>query len=380
MGTTRRGRWRKPRRGDDPTGTVETPDRRCYLPAMNPKDLTSKETERRRGFRPRPFEPAPWLRGGHLQTLGGKLLRPSEAPPVDRVRLDTPDGDFLDLDLGPDPGADRPVVLILHGLEGSSRRAYVRQASRSLLRRGMRPVGMNFRGCGGEPNRRARFYHSGETGDVRHVLDWLRERFPGRRVGSIGFSLGGNVLLKYLGEEASDGAAAVDAAVTVSVPFDLAAGAERLEEGPMGRLYTHYFLRMLREKLRQKASLVSAEIDVEEALEAATLRSFDDAATAPLHGFEDASDYYRRSSSARFLHRVRTPTLLLQSRDDPFLPPSALPLDAIESNPSLTSGLTRKGGHVGFVEGSPWAPRFWAEEQASRFLAHHLDPRPAGRR
>lgn len=360
--------------------TVEEPGRRRYLRAMNPLDLTPDEKEHARTFRLRPFEPAPWLGGAHLQTVGGKLLRPSSPPPVERFRLDTPDGDFLDLDVGPDPGPDRPVVLILHGLEGSSRRAYVLQAFRSLLQREILPVGMNFRGCSGEPNRRARFYHSGETSDLRLVLDWLVDRYPGRRLGALGFSLGGNVLLKHLGEQAPAGPTALDAAATVSVPFDLAAGASRLEEGPMGRVYTHYFLRMLRRKIREKASAVSKEIDVDEALEAPTLRSFDDAATAPLHGFEDAAEYYRRSSSRRFLDRVRTPTLLLQSRDDPFLPETALPLEVIESNPALVSGLTEKGGHVGFVEGSPWAPRFWAEEQASRFLAHHLIPGPGGRR
>lgn len=333
-----------------------------------PTDAVEPETR----FRLRPFRASPWLRGPHLQTLGGKLLRPSSPPPLERVRLETPDGDFLDLDLGPDPTSGAPVVLILHGLEGSSRRAYVVQACRTLLDRGIRPVGMNFRGCSGEPNRRARFYHSGETEDLRHVLAWLGERFPGRARGAMGFSLGGNVLLKYLGEEGAAEGAAVDAAVAVSVPFDLAAGADRLEEGPMGPVYSHYFLRMLRSKVRQKAPLLSDTVDVERALEARTLRRFDDAATAPLHGFRNAADYYRRSSSSGFLADIREPTLLLQSRDDPFLPESALPLDVMEDNPHLVHGVTDRGGHVGFVEGSIWAPCFWAESEAARFLAHHL--------
>ncbi|MFW6200394.1 MAG: YheT family hydrolase, partial [Gemmatimonadota bacterium] len=169
----------------------------------------SEHMDRAGSFRLRPFEPSTWLRGPHLQTLGGKLLRPSESPPLERIRLDTPDADFIDLDLGPEPGemgtrskADgpAPLVLVLHGLEGSSRRSYTLLMYRALLARGIRPVGMNFRGCSGEPNRTVRFYHSGETGDIRHVLDELHRRFPGRPMGAVGFSLGGNVLLKYLGE------------------------------------------------------------------------------------------------------------------------------------------------------------------------------------
>ncbi|MFP3949211.1 MAG: YheT family hydrolase, partial [Longimicrobiales bacterium] len=239
----------------------------------------------------------------------------------------------------------------------------------------IRPVGMNFRGCSGEPNRTVRFYHSGETGDIRHVLDELHRRFPGRPMGAVGFSLGGNVLLKYLGEvgEDGDGERRVQAAVTVSVPFDLSAGADRLEEGPWGRFYSYYFLRMLRRKIRLKEALVTGHVDVAEALSAPTLRRFDDAATAPIHGFESAQDYYTRSSSAVFLSRIDTPTLLLQSRDDPFLPEAALPEDTMRRNPNLIAGITERGGHVGFVEGSPWAPSFWSEAEAARFLAHLLE-------
>lgn len=295
------------------------------------------------------------------------------------MRLETPDGDFIDVDVGPEPsgvGRDRtgpaPMVLVLHGLEGSSRRSYTLLLYRILLERGLRPVGMNFRGCSGEPNRTVRFYHSGETGDVRFVLRALQRRYPGRRLGAAGYSLGGNVLLKHLGEAGGTPEPIVEAAVAVSVPFDLSAGADRLEEGAWGRLYTYYFLRMLRRKIRLKEALVTGHVDVAEALSAPTLRGFDEVATAPIHGFESARDYYTRSSSARFVARVETPTLLLQSRDDPFLPESAIPEEAIRDNPYLLAGITEKGGHVGFVEGPPWSPRFWAEEEAARFLAHRL--------
>lgn len=321
---------------------------------------------------PRPFRPSPWLPGRHLQTLGGKLLRNDPSLPVRRIRLETPDGDFLDLDVTPEPAPGAPVAVILHGLEGSSERSYVRTTMKALLEAGIRGVGMNFRGCSGEPNRRPRFYHSGETGDLRVVLAHLAEEFPESPLGAVGWSLGGNVLLKFLGEEEDRARSRLKAAVTISVPFDLAAGARQIEKGIWGRMYTRYFLRMLREKIRLKRHLLEDRIDVEGVLKAPTIWHFDDLATAPLHGFQDAADYYARSSSDRFLGRVRVPTLLLQARNDPFLPENRLPERALEENPMLASGFTKRGGHVGFVQGSPWAPSFWAEEEAARFLSHHL--------
>lgn len=363
-----------------------------------------------RGFEPVPFRPAPWLPGPHLQTVGAKLLRPSPELVLHRERLRTPDDDFLDLDFmtgvtGLDQG---PLVVILHGLEGSTARGYVRLAMAEMAARGLAAVGMNFRSCSGELNRRPRFYHSGETGDLGFVLQTLRDRWPGRPMGALGFSLGGNVLLKFLGEIGGVGGPAtlpdttpqspgtpaqspgtparlageaypapgespLMAAVAVSVPFDLMAGTGALESSPMGRLYTHYFLRSLRRKTRGKAQLIGDQVDLERVLRARTLRQYDEAATAPLHGFPGAEVYYHRSSSARFLEWIRTPTLLLQSDDDPFLPRDALPTGAVERNPHLLAAFTAGGGHVGFVEGpGPWRPTFWAEREAARYLQHTL--------
>lgn len=323
------------------------------------------------GFEPRPFRPAPWLPGAHLQTVGGKLLRPRPALAVEPIRLDTPDGDFLDLELGPERSAGAPLAVVLHGLEGSTHRGYMRLAMQELLVRGVRPVGMNFRGCSGPVNRRPRYYHSGETGDLAHVLAWLGSRFPDRPLGALGFSLGGNVLLKYLGERAEE--SALEAAVAISVPFDLGAGARRIEEGWMGRVYTRYFIRSLRAKLTAKEPLLRDVLDLEAAMAARTLREYDEVATAPLHGFPGAEAYYRESSSLGFLPRIRTPTLLVQSEDDPFLPPDSLPRRAVEENPWLLGAFTRRGGHVGFVEGAgPWDPGFWAEREAARYLALRL--------
>ena len=286
-----------------------------------------------------------------------------------RERWEVPDGDFLDVDLGPDPGPQAPLALVLHGLEGSSRRRYVLSVCRELLARGVRPVAMNFRGCSGEMNRRPRMYHSGETGDPTFVLEGLRNAFPGRRVGALGFSLGGNVLLKLLGEREDGGAGLVDAAVAMSVPMDLAAGGRLLEETVMGRLYSRYFLRSLQRKVRAKAEVLDGHIDVEATLRARTIRAFDDVATSVLHGFQGADHYYRVSSCAGYLEGIQVPTLVLHALDDPFLPASAIPHQALEANPFLTPIIHRGGGHVGFLKGPPWSPRLWGDEEGARFLA-----------
>jgi uncharacterized protein len=267
------------------------------------------------------------------------------------------------------------MVLVLHGLEGSTRRRYVRSAMDALAERGVHPVGMNFRSCSGEPNRALTFYHSGETRDVLHVLRTLRRRFPGRPLGALGYSLGGNVLLKSLAEDPE----AADAAAVVSVPFDLAAGTGLLEGTTMGRLYTRYFLRSLLGKVELKAERLGRELDLDRLRRARTLREFDDAATAPLHGFDGAWDYYARASSGPVLPGIRTPTLVIHAGDDPFLPPSAIPRRALESNPFLLPSLWRRGGHVGFVApSSPRRPALWAETEAARYLAHLLPARNTG--
>lgn len=323
----------------------------------------------------RTFRPAAWARGPHAQTLMARLLRPRGEPAMARERVPTPDGDFLDIDWGPDPGDSAPVVLVIHGLEGSATRSYVLNVCRELLARGLRPVAMNLRGCSGEPNLLPRAYHSGETVDINHVLDLIRRRFPGRALGAWGFSLGGNILLKLLGERDDGGPGAVDSAVAMSVPYDLAAGCAFLEDTRMGRAYTRYFLRSLKGKMASKAELARETLDMARIAATRTIREFDEVATAPLHGFRDAAAYYAACSSAGFLPEVRTPTLLMHSLDDPFLPPDALPEAAMRENPHLTAIITERGGHVGFLEGSPLRPRFWGDETGADFLAERLRAR-----
>jgi predicted alpha/beta-fold hydrolase len=336
-------------------------------------------------FTSTPFRAAWWLPGAHAQTVAGRYLRPWTGVEYRRERIDTPDGDFVDLDWAtvprrPAPAEDAPLVLVVHGLEGSAGSPYVLETCRKLWDLGVRSVAMNFRSCSGEPNRLPRFYHAGDTGDIAHVLDLLAVRDPGVALGAAGFSLGANVLLKHLGEQGGD--ARLRAAAAVSIPFDLGAGADLLGRTAMGRLYTMAFVRPLREKLRQKRHLVGDACDERKAFAARTFRDFDDAVTARLHGFADVDDYYGRSSSAQFLPGIAVPTLLVHAEDDPFVPAGAIPRAAIAANPSLAAAITEHGGHVGFIGGTPWRPEFWAEAEAARFLAGELaepvERRPGG--
>lgn len=317
------------------------------------------------------FPPAWWLPGPHMQTLGARLLRPSDSPPTRRERWTTPDGDFLDLDFV--EGADlrnNVLVLLLHGLEGSSRSGYILEFERRLFDHGIGAVALNFRSCSGELNRGQRLYHSGETSDLGWVIDRLRKQHPKRRLAAAGVSLGGNVLLKYLGERGSS--AAIAAAAAWSVPFDLAAGSRFMEHGFSLR-YVERLLNSVRAKIRARESEFGPHIDLDRARRARTFWEFDDAATAPLHGFGSADDYYRQSSSGPLIPDIATPTLILHSRDDPFFPADAIPETAMIANPAVTPMITDHGGHVGFVSGGiPLLPHFWAEDFIARWLTDQL--------
>ncbi|MFT5434926.1 MAG: putative alpha/beta-fold hydrolase [Myxococcota bacterium] len=293
-----------------------------------------------------------------------------------RERIELDDGDFLDLDfidvLGQSwaaLGNSSPICLVLHGLEGSSRAGYACETYRRLAHAGIRPVGFNFRGCSGQPNRLARSYHSGETADPRLVIAWLKHRFGGVLIGAIGFSLGGNVLLKHLGE--SGLACGLDAAAVVSVPFDLGACSDALGRG-FSRIYQRDLLGALRRKLLPRRRLIEGQCDFERGLNATDFRTFDDAITAPIHGIASADAYYQTCSSGRFLSRIEIPVGLVQSLDDPFVPATSVPRQVIADNPNLTTFFTTGGGHVGFVSGAPWRRTFWAEKTAAGFISNRL--------
>jgi predicted alpha/beta-fold hydrolase len=323
------------------------------------------------------YTPAWWVPGAHLQTLWGKLVR---RPPIVHTRVErwaTPDHDELEI-RRVDPiagmGADVPRLLVLHGLEGTIRSHYVCGLLDQARRRGWAADVLIFRGCNGELPRAARFYHSGETSDLDFVIRRLGREHPTQPLVLVGVSLGGNVLLKWLGERGDQTPSLVRAAAAISVPFDLERGSRHIERG-FSRLYTYHFLRTLRRKALAKLARQPKLFDEVRLRRARTLMDFDDAVTAPLHGFVDAHDYYTRSSSRHFLTNIHRNTLLLSAYDDPFLPREILD-DVVKvalSNRRLTVEFHEHGGHAGFIGGKvPWNTRYYAEERAIKYLVDQL--------
>ena len=282
--------------------------------------------------------------------------------------MSTPDGDFVDLDWLDVPAtADAPLLLVLHGLEGSCRSHYVHGLLECGRRHGWTGVVLNFRSCSGEPNRLPRFYHSGDTDDLDEVVRLLTRREPERVIVAVGVSLGGNVLLKWLGEQGEGVPPAVAAAVGISVPFDLEQCARTLDQGFQKWVYTANFMHTFKQKVRAKVGQHGEFVDLAAVRRARTFAAYDRVVTAPLHGFADEVDYWRRASCGPYLAKVRRPTLLLSAVDDPFVPPSALP-NPRALPPNVALEVTERGGHVGFVEGPPWRVRSWAEHRAVEFL------------
>jgi predicted alpha/beta-fold hydrolase len=318
-----------------------------------------------------PFRPAWWAPSGLLQTLVGMRAADAAVPFV-TLTVPTPDDDDVRVHVAePDApaGGATPLVLLLHGLEGSRGSAYVRATARHARRRGFGLAVLEFRTCGGEPNRARRTYHSGETGDLDLVVATLAARWPQRPLLPLGFSLGANVLLKWLGERGDALPAAVRAAAAVSPPFDLAACADRCDRAYRGAIARH-FLRTLVPKALAKERQFAGCCDPARVRACRTLRAFDDAFTAPLHGFRDAAHYYATQSCGPLLPAIRRPTLLIAAADDPLVPATAVPRAAIDASPFLHADLPAHGGHVAFVDGgTPWRPHRWAEERALAFLA-----------
>ena len=312
------------------------------------------------------FRPAWWLPGAHLQTLYPTFARNRNYPALQRERLELPDGDFIDIDwTGNTQG---PVVLVLHGLEGSLESHYTGGILAALAAQGYRSGLMYFRGCSGEPNRLPRNYHSGDTGDLQTVIRHIGKSNPGKPLAVIGYSLGGNVLLKWLGEQGDK--ATVTTAVAISVPFDLDRVARRLEQG-ISRIYQGHLLKKLRQSVRAKAGIHPPPVPLRELPGLKTFRQFDNAITAPLHGFRDVDDYYSQSSSRQYLRHIDIPVLIIHALDDPFLPSGAIPKDA-ELSRAVTLELSRHGGHVGFVSGNtPLVAHYWLE----RRICSHLQAR-----
>lgn len=318
---------------------------------------------------PRPYQPAPWLNNPHLHTAWGRLFRRPPVLPYRQVRWDTPDDDFVDLLRLDGTHPDHPIFLLLHGLEGSARSHYIGGTLQYAWQRGWHASVLFFRTCSGEMNRQQRSYHSGETTDLDFVIQRLALEHPERPIILAGMSLGGNVLLKWLGEQGSSVPLQVRAATAVSVPFDLARSCRHID-GAAGGFYGRRFLRSLRRKALAKIARHPSIADANAVRRAKTLWEFDDAFTSVVHGFQNAADYYAHSSSLRFLNSVRVPTLLLSAVDDPFHPPDVLGQVAAiaQANPWLSTEFVDVGGHVGFVEGSaPWRTSSYCERRPVEF-------------
>lgn len=308
------------------------------------------------------FRPPWWLKNPHLQTLWPKLLmhlgqrgnaRKLPQTPLQRRRIELADGDFIDLSMS--IGLEGPRVLILHGLEGGLDSHYAGSLVDRLAKDGFQPIFMHLRGASGEPNRLARSYHSGATEDLRAVLEALAEDAEGPAAAAIGFSLGGNLLLKYLGECGGEcgserldacGEPLLDRAVAVSVPFVLRDAMLRLELG-FARIYRGYLVSRLKAAYRQKFAQRPAPLSVDLS-QIKDFNQFDDQITAPLNGFAGVFDYYQRASCRGYLRQIQTPTLIIHAADDPFMFPSTVPFEH-ELGPGIRLELARHGGHVGFI-------------------------------
>ena len=308
------------------------------------------------------YRPPRWCPGGHLQTIVPNEWRRVADVSYRRSELPTPDGDFLDLDWSVVGG--RRLAIISHGLEGNSRRTYVLGLVRALNRRGWDALAWNMRGCGGRLNRLPRFYHSGATEDLAAVVAHALAEGRWQRVALAGYSLGGNLTLKYLGERGRDLDPRLTAAAVFSAPCDLKAGAEHMARW-FNQAYLSRFLGSLKRKVRLKARAMPGALDAGGLWRVRDFRAFDERYTAPLHGFAGAEDYWRRNSAKAFVAGIDLPTLVLMARNDPFLPAACYPVEEARRHRRVRLEITRYGGHVGF----PGAGAvFWSEERAVDFF------------
>ena len=318
------------------------------------------------------FQPAWWLGNAHAQTLFPTLTRSLRAPIDKKERFELPDGDFFDVSWA-ENGLDKdaPLVVILHGLGGDAASSYVAGLTTVFNQHGWRAALMHFRGASDEPNRLPRAYHSGDTSDVNYLLHALNKREPHTKKAIVGISLGGNVLLKWLGELGTQGL--VSAAVAVSVPFQLRLVADKINQG-FSRIYQAYLLGRLRRvfarKIERYADTMPASVKNLDSLRC--FWTFDEHVTAPLHGYQHVHAYYRDASSHQYLANIMTPTLIIHALDDPFMTPDVIP-KAAELSKDILFELSSKGGHVGFISGHvPGRPVYWLDQRIPRFLKDYL--------
>ena len=307
-----------------------------------------------------------WLPSGNLQTIYARTLTSAYAIHYRRERWETPDGDFIDLDWSDCNDADSKLLVVFHGLEGCSRSHYALSMMTLARQQRWRGAVPHFRGCSGELNRLARSYHSGDSAEIDWIVRRLKADNPRSEIYVAGVSLGGNMLLKWLGEQGDKAFDVVARAVAISAPVDLRAAASALDAGPRKVIYTRSFLDSLRPKVLAKIAAHQLKIDPAAVRACSTFREIDDLYTAPIHGFTDAHDYWTRASSKPWLAHIQVPTLLINARNDPFLPVTVLPNDGGVSD-SVTLDFPLSGGHVGFVSGNFPGNLAWLSNRIFQF-------------
>lgn len=312
------------------------------------------------------FVPAKGLKNPHLQSLFPTFARRRLQIERQRELLELPDGDFLDIDhIG--KGEDLTII-ILYGMAGSANSPYVKGLMQAIIKRGWRGVLMYYRGCSGQPNRLPQTYHLGQTNDLTLLFNYLHNTCPKTRLAAVGYSMGGNLLLKWLGENPQQ--SLIQAAVAVSAPYDLRAASAAIRQGK-GRFYQWLLLRDLRRYVNNKYQYPNATISLKSIAEVKSFWSLDEKVTAPMNGFRNAVDYYHRSSCGPWIKYITTPTLIIHAKDDPMIPAATIPPNNAFTQ-TVTLELSEYGGHVGFVGGSLHKPDFWLDKRIPEFLKEQL--------
>lgn len=321
------------------------------------------------------FKPAWWMSNRHVQTIMPRFFRPFHNTRYQLEQLDTPDGDFLELAWSLPKNDDAPLAIVLHGLEGNINSFYAKGMMKALKKSGFSVVLMHFRNCSTEANRLPRAYHSGETGDLDFFIKQLKQQFPDRPLLAVGFSLGGNVLAKYLGEQGSQ--CLLNGAAVVSAPYDLSASCQVIRKS-LAKIYQKYLLDRMKKSMHRKLPQIKQQINLtpEQLLAIDDLWLFDEHLTAPLHGFNGAEDYYQQASAKAYLKHIATPTLIIHAKDDPMLSIKAVP-SRQDVSEHVTLRISEKGGHVGFIAGSnPFKPVYWLEQIVPEYFNQIVKKEP----
>jgi len=316
----------------------------------------------------KPFKPAIGLRDGHSQTLFPSFFRKLDDLDYDIEIFELSDGDFVECYWYNKEAEDAPIVVIFHGLEGSYSSPYVKGIMKALKKSGYRVVLMHFRGCATKENRLARCYHSGETNDAKEFISHIKNRFNDTPIFAIGYSIGGNILLKLLGEYGDN--SPLKSAVSVSAPMELSLCADKMNRG-FSKIYQFHLMKHLKKSLLAKYKVHDMKsiigIDENRVKNMKTFWEFDNIYTGPIHGFKDAKDYYNKSSARGYLYRIKTKTLIIHSLDDPFMTPEILPTyDEVSSSVDLE--IYKNGGHVGFISGTILKPKYWLEDRIIEYF------------